>query len=330
MKGFKMLRATLHEQEIRRIVGVPAEGERVVQGISPIGLTEDYSLYFINTPLTDESRDALAARKGCIVVALSGLSLAHTLNNCLVLEAENPRAELAKVLTFVREERRVPPLLTHHTIASSAVISPMAAVEGAVEIGEDVSIEPFCFVGPDVKIGRGSIIRSGSRIHPRVTIGENSIIGSNSVIGHQGYGFVRDEAGNKFRMPHLGGVAIGSHVEIGGLVSMPSGTIMPTVIEDYAKIDELVHVAHNVRVAKGVSVIAGSVIGGHAVIEEDAWLGINSSIREGRRVGIRSLVGMDASIQQDLADNSVARAPRPDVRRRTDDDPGSIGFSKGK
>ena len=125
---------------------------------------------------------------------------------------------------------------------------------------------------------------------------------------------MRDEAGNKTRIPHLGGVVIGSHVEIGALSVVQYGTISPTVIEDYVKIDDNVEVAHNVRIARGTSVTGGVVIGGSAVIHADAWIGINSSIRDGRRVGSRALVGMDASIQDDVPDNAVARAPRPHVR----------------
>ena len=137
---------------------------------------------------------------------------------------------------------------------------------------------------------------------------------------------MRDEIGNKTRIPHLGGVMIGSHVEIGALSTVLSGTIMPTIVEDYAKIDDHVHVGHNVRVARGASVTAGVVIGGSAIIEAEAWVGMNSSIRDGRRVGSCALVGMDGSIQEDLAANSIARAPRADVKERPDDDRSVIGF----
>jgi UDP-3-O-[3-hydroxymyristoyl] glucosamine N-acyltransferase LpxD len=323
-----MLRAPLNEQEIRRIINVPGEGERVVDGISPPGADEDRSLYFVNRDVTTEIRDSFIAREGCIVVVLTGSSVNDCLGSCLVLEADDPRAALARVLGLVRDEHRIAPLITNRSIASTANISPLAVVDGMVEIADEVVIEPFCMVGPEVKIGRGSIIRSGARVHPRVVIGENSVIGSNTIIGQQGFGFVRDDFGNKVRMPHLAGVVIGSNVEIGGLVSMPSGTIVPTIIEDNVKIDELVHVAHNARIARGVSLIAGVVIGGHAVIDEEAWVGMNSSIREGRHVGSHTLVGMDASIQQDVADNSVVRAPRPDVQLRKDDDRTAIGFTK--
>jgi UDP-3-O-[3-hydroxymyristoyl] glucosamine N-acyltransferase len=95
-----------------------------------------------------------------------------------------------------------------------------------------------------------------------------------------------------------------------------------------AKIDDNVEAGHNARVGRGASVTGGVVIGGSAVIEAGAWIGINSSIRDGRRVGSRSLVAMDVSVQEDLADDVVARAPRPDVRTRPDsDDRASTGFA---
>jgi UDP-3-O-[3-hydroxymyristoyl] glucosamine N-acyltransferase len=105
----------------------------------------------------------------------------------------------------------------------------------------------------------------------------------------------------------------------------------PTIIEDYAKIDDNVEVGHNAHIGRNVSVTGGVVVGGSAVIETEAWIGINSSIRNGRRVGSRTLVGMDASVQHDLAENSVARAPRPDIKMRRDDDDDdgtTIGFGQ--
>lgn len=321
-----MLPATLHEHEIRRVIGLSGEGNLVVDGVATLDAVEDRCLYFVNKSVTPDICESLAARQGCIVITPSGAALAGELGDCLVLEAADPRAAIARVLEFIRVERRQQPWVTDRTIASSAIISSLAVVEGEVAIGEGVIVEPFCMLGPDVRIGRGSILRSGVRLYPRVTIGAESVIGTNSVVGHEGYGFVRDELGHKTRMPHLGGVVIGSHVDIGALTTVLSGTITPTLIEDYAKIDDHVHVAHNARVGSSASIIAGAVIGGHAVVETEAWIGINSSVRDGRRVGSHALVGMDSSLQQDLPDNAVSRAPRPDVKERPDVDRNTIGF----
>lgn len=320
-----MLRATLNETEIRRAIGLPAGGTRVVDGLAPLGAMEDRRLYFLNKTMTAAIRESLATRRDCIVIAPSG-TITEALGDCVVLETSDPRLAIAKVLKFIVDEQRQQPWVTEPRVGPGAVISPFAIVDERVAIGAGAVIEPFCVVESDVSIGDGSVVRSGVRIHSRVTIGEATIVGANTVVGHQGFGFVRDESGDKTRIPHLGGVVIGSHVEIGSLVTIPSGTIGPTIVEDGAKIDDHVHVGHNVRIARGASVTAAAVIGGSVVVGEDAWVGINSSIRDGRQVGRRSLVGMDASVQHDLADREVARAPRPDIKTRSDDDDSSIGF----
>ena len=314
-----MLRATLSEKEIRSAIGLPEVGNRVVDGLAPLDAAKDRCLYFINKEMTDAIRESLTIRRDCIVIMPIGSSRLGELGDCAVLEVADPRLAIANVLRFITAQGRQQPWVTERKIDPSAVISPLAVVDEKVDIGAGTIIEPFCVVEADVRIGCGSILRSGVRVHSRVAIGDDSIFGANTVVGHQGFGFVRDELGHKNRIPHLGGVVIGSHVEIGALVTVPSGTIGPTTIEDRVKIDDHVHVGHNVRVARGASLTASVTIAGSALIGEEAWVGVNSSVRDGRRVGYRAFVGMDVSVQQDLADNSVARAPRPDIRMRSDD-----------
>lgn len=326
MRESNVLRATLSEAEIRRVIGLPAEGTLVVDGLAPLTAAADRCLYFVNKPITESVRESFATLRDCVVIVRTGCAESGDLGKCLVLEVTNPRLAIANVLQFIMDHGRHQPWVSERRVDPSSVISPLAVVQDRVEIGPGAVIEPFCVVDDDVSIGRGSVIRSGARVHSRVVIGEASIVGVNSVIGHQGFGFVRDECGNKKRIPHLGGVVIGSHVEIGALTTVPSGTVGPTIIEDGAKIDDHVHVGHNVRVERNASVTAAVVIGGSVTIAEEAWVGVNSSIRNGRRVGSHSLVGMDSSVQQDLPDNAVARSPRPDVSIRSDDDGDSIGF----
>ena len=322
-----MIRARLHEQEIREAIGVPGEGELVVEGVAALDEAEDRCLYWFATELPGAAREALARRSDCIVIAPSGSSDGELGGGCRILEVPDPREAIAKVLGLVRTLGRQPPLVDARDVASDAQISPKALVEGNVRIGEGVVIGPFCTVGPDVSIGRGSVLHPGVRVYPRVSIGEESTIGANTVIGNDGYGFVRDDAGNKVRMPQLAGVTIGSHVDIGALVAVEGGAIRETIIEDHAKLADLVFLGHGVRVERNASVTAGVVLAGSSVVGAEAWLGINTSVRDGRRVGSHALVGMDASVQEDLEDGAIARAPQPAVERRSaDDDLTGIGF----
>lgn len=309
-----MLRAKLHEQEIRHVIGVPGEGSLVIESLAPLDADQNRCLYFINREITDAVRESLVNRLDCIVIVRRNSGLVGSLGTCRVLEVPRPRAAIAKVLNFIKSENRQEPWISTRTISQQAAISPLSVIEGNVHIAEDVVIEPFCTVGSEVTIGRGSVLQSGARICPRVSIGEGTIIGANAVVGCQGFGFIRDDAGNKKRIPHLGGVVIGSHVEIGPVTIIQGGTISPTIIEDHVKIDGAVGVGHNARIARGASLVGGVMIGGSAFIGPDSWLGINSSIRDGRRVGSGALVGMGAVVQIDIADDAVARSPRPDIR----------------
>jgi UDP-3-O-[3-hydroxymyristoyl] glucosamine N-acyltransferase LpxD len=323
-----MVRARLYEQEIRQAIGAPGEGDLVVEGVAPLDAAEDRCVCFVNKELTPAVRESLARRDGCIVIVPTGSALAGQLGGCRVLEADDPRAAIAKVLGLVRALGRQRPWVDSPGVAPGASISPLAVVDAHVRIDDGVEIEPFCTVGPDVSIGRGSVLRAGVRVHPRVSIGEESSIGPNSVIGLEGFGFVRDEAGDKTRMPQLAGVVVGSHVEIEALVVVQGGAIETTTIEDHAKIDSHVMVGHGVRVRRGATVTGATLLGGSSEVGAEAWVGMNSSVREGRRVGSSALVGMDSSVQHDVEDDAITRAPRPDVTSRPgDDDRAGIGFA---
>jgi len=324
-----MVRATLLESEIRRAVGLPAGGSLVVNGIADLDAAEDGVLSFVNRELSAEQRDALRTRKGCIFIAPEASSLTGLAAGSSVLEVPQPRTAIARVLSFVRAERRLEPWLTTRRIAASALVSPHAVLEGHVHLADGVVVEAFCTIGPDASIGRDTIVRAGARIGERVVIGERCVIGPNTVVGEEGYGFVRGDDGNKLRIPHLGGIVIGSDVEIDALSVIQYGTIDPTRIEDHAKLGMMIGVGHNARIGRGVSLSAGIVIGGSVVIGDEVWMGLNASVRNGRRVGARALVGMDASVQNDVPDRSVAIArPAHLGKRSDDDDPGVIGFTE--
>jgi UDP-3-O-[3-hydroxymyristoyl] glucosamine N-acyltransferase len=311
-----MVRATLHEHEIRRAIGVPGDGDLVIDGVAPLGTPADRRLYFVSRELREAERDALAARSDSIVIVRRDSSLAAELTSCRVLETSDPRAAIAKVLELIVSLRRQQPWIESREISPDANVSRHAVVEGNVRIAEGVEIEPFCMVGPDVSIGRGSVIRSGARIGPRVRIGEECRVGANTVIGTDGFGFVAGADGTKTLIQHLAGVVVGSQVQIGATAVVEAGVLTPTTIEDHVKMGDCAGIGHGSRIGRAASLVGGAGVGGSVVIGEEAWIGMNATVRSGRRVGARALVGMDVSVQDDLPDGAVARAARPEVRER--------------
>lgn len=216
----------------------------------------------------------------------------------LVLKADNPRMEYAKILKFildsqVKEDREYE-------------VNAHGYVKGKnVEVGEQTIIEPFVFIGDNCKIGRRCIIRSGAKIRENTVIGNDCLIKENCVIGDEGFGMERDENGIPYKIPHLGGVVIGNNVEVGALVSIAQGTIKPTVIEDYVKIDDCVFIAHNCRIEKGAYIIANAEISGSVKIGRYSWIGPSVSIIDRVNIGNNVTAGVGAVIIKDVPDNQI-------------------------
>lgn len=165
-------------------------------------------------------------------------------------------------------------------------IHPSAVVAASAEIDPSASIGANCVIGDHAQIGRGARLYSGvaigdrarignnTLIHPNVVIyhgvslGKDCIIHSGTVIGSDGFGFAPSCEGWK-KIHQLGAVIVGDNVEIGSNCSIDRGALGNTVIHDGVIIDNLVHIAHNVKIGKR-SAIAGCVgIAGSANIGEN-------------------------------------------------------------
>ena len=217
-------------------------------------------------------------------------------NECIFVN--NPRLEYAIILNYILSKQ--PKKDRHYKELNNRVI-----IGENVNVGKDTIIEPFVFIDHDVQIGDNCILKAGVRICSNVLIGNQTIIGQNSVIGGPGFGIEKNINGILIRIPQIGGVIIGSNVEIGALCTIASGTIESTIIENNVMIDDYVIIAHNDIVKKGCIITGGSVIGGSVFIGENSWLGSNCSIKNGITIGKGVLVGVGAVIRKSTKDNVV-------------------------
>lgn len=210
----------------------------------------------------------------------------------ILIKVRNPRTALAKVgnVFFVNQPAQ--------GIHKTAIVSENA------KIGENVYIGPYSVIG-DAIIGDGCKISSHVRIYDNTVLGENCIIKEGAVLGGTGFGFEIDDDGNHFRFPQIGGLIIGQCVEIGANTCIDRGALSDTEIGDYTKIDNLVHIAHNVNIGKNAMIIACSEISGSCVIEDNAWIGPNTSVREWQHLGERVLTGIGSVIVKDVPDGEV-------------------------
>lgn len=217
-------------------------------------------------------------------------------NNSYIF-VENPRYEYARIVEFIISEEE-------EENNKFTEINGSYIAEG-VCIDSSVKVEPGVLIGANVTIGRGTKIFSGAKIKGNVKIGENCIIRENSVIGGYGFGFDKDYEGNNFRIPHIGGVVIGNNVEIGAVTTVCSGTINPTIIEDFVKIDDHVHIAHNVVIGENSIITACAEISGSCKIGRNSWLAPNTAIINGVNIGENVTIGMGAVVIKSVEDNEI-------------------------
>lgn len=162
-------------------------------------------------------------------------------------------------------------------IDASAEIDPTAQVDAGVwvgagsRIGAGVCLSTGVYIGRDVQIGAGSYLYPGCKIMDGVHLGQSVLLHPGVVIGADGFGYVA-HAGSWIKQEHVGAVRIGDGVEVGANSTIDRGTLTDTVIGDGVKIDNLVHIAHNVRIGEHTAIagcvgIAGSArIGRHCAI----------------------------------------------------------------
>jgi UDP-3-O-[3-hydroxymyristoyl] glucosamine N-acyltransferase len=199
--------------------------------------------------------------------------LAATRAAAVILAAENEkRTRLPRIVCeapyayFARVSQLFNPVATQAPgIHASAVVSEKAV------LGERVSIGAGCVVGEGVAIGDDSCLYPRVVVYPGCSLGRRVIVHSGAVIGADGFG-IAPEAGRWVKIPQIGAVRIGDDVEIGANTTIDRGALDDTVLEEGVKLDNLVQIAHNVRVGAhtaiaGCAGVAGSAdIGRHCTI----------------------------------------------------------------
>ena len=184
-------------------------------------------------------------------------------------------------------------------ISGNAVISPLAKIGRNVLIGNNVVI------GPDVVIGENTQVFNNVVIKGRVDIGRDCVVKDNTTIGSTGYNFVFNKQGMPVTFPNIGKVIIGNNIWIGANTSIESPSFENTIISDFVKIDDLVHIGYNSTIGEKTMITAGVVISRNVVIGDKCVLGPNSSVAENITIQNNVVLGLGAVVVSNLDENAV-------------------------
>lgn len=218
-----------------------------------------------------------------------------------VVRIDSPYLAFQKAMTILFGDPYRPASGVHPT----AVVADSATVGENVAVGPHVVIEANAVVGDDVILGAGayvgheSTIGAGSRLYPNVVVrercavGRHNILHAGCVIGDDGFGLTKDGDRNK-KITHIGRVVLEDDVEVGSNTCIDRATVGETVIAQGTRIDNLVQIAHNVRIGRNailcaqVGVAGSSKVGDHAVLAGQVGVSGHLSIGDGAQVGAQA------------------------------------------
>lgn len=184
-------------------------------------------------------------------------------------------------------------------VGDNAYVGAFTYISEKAKIGEGSQIYPQVYIGKGVKIGKNCKIDSGARIYDYCIIGDNCVIHSNTVIGGDGFGFQPTAEGFK-KIPQLGNVIIEDDVEIGSNCSIDRATIGSTVIGKGTKIDNLIQIAHNVKIGQNNVIASQTGIAGSTIVGDwnqiGGQVGIVGHIKIGNQVKIQAQSGVNSHV----------------------------------
>ena len=157
----------------------------------------------------------------------------------------------------------------------------------------------------NIIIGENTIIEPGVVIHPGVIIGDNCIIRSGTQLGTNGFQFINNR--NKVFSVKTGGrTVIGNNVEIQHNCCVDRGILGgDTIIEDYVKVDNFVHIAHDNYIGERTLVTAGTQFAGRVIVGKDCFIGLNVTISNGINIGDNCKITLGAVVTKDVPSNST-------------------------
>jgi UDP-3-O-[3-hydroxymyristoyl] glucosamine N-acyltransferase len=274
---------TLAELAKRCGAELRGDGAHVVEAVATVETAGPRDVAFV----AGEKYLALLGASAAGAVILARLDTEWYAGNVLV--SDNPRLCYTRVAEFLHPPRK-PPAGRHASavidpaamVDPSAAIGPHAVIEAGARIEGGVIVGAGCFIGRDAVIGAGSWLHANVTVAHACVLGERCIVHPGVVIGSDGFGFAQDGARWE-KTVQLGRALIGDDVEIGANTAIDRGALGDTVIERGVKLDNLIHIAHNVVIGEDTAIAA--------------CVGIAGSTRIGKRCTLAGQVGVVGHIE---------------------------------
>lgn len=268
------------------------DGEVVIERVAALDKASVGEITFV-----EKANNELSTSAACLIVPLNFESKTDAPH----IKIANPKLAFARVAKKLKNYEQRYFGEENSAIAKTADVRTVE-IGSFVTIGADSYIGEGCEIGDGVRIGKNVTIKKFTVIHPNcviydnVEIGYDCVIHSGTIVGADGFGYVRDERGEYHQFPQIGTVLIEDNVEIGANTCIDRGALGETRIGEGTKIDNLVQIAHNVQIGKRVIIAAQTGISGSTVIEDDCVIGGQVGMGDHATVKSGAIIGSQAGV----------------------------------
>lgn len=281
------------------------DGSVVIKNVAPIDGAGPGDITFLADPKYSK---LLAGTRASAVIVREGVARVEGLNLIFV---KNPQFAFARVVEAIRPPALpLPGVHARAEVAEKAIlgkeisVGAFSVIESGAIIGDRTVIFPGVYIGRDALVGEDSVIYSGVSIREGTVIGKRVIIHCNSVIGSDGFGYGFDGS-RYFKIPQRGIVRVEDDVEIGACVTVDRAALGETFIGRGTKIDNLVQVAHNVKIGENTIITAQVGIAGSTTVGSYVQLGGQAGLAGHISVGDRVSVAAKAGVTKDIRDGKT-------------------------
>ena len=278
-----------------RLIG---DGSVIVTRVSSLKAADFESVVFV-----DDAKYLDVAIASDAAAIIAGDFSANVSSRKPILISSQPRmafARAAKLLhDSVAQGRGIHPsaIVSASVIGSNVDIGPHAIVGEQTKIGDSSTLGAGCVIGDGVEIGEHCRIDANVTIYAGTTLGNRVVVQAGAVLGSDGFGYVRDERTGRYeQFPQIGRLVIEDDVEIGANTTIDRGALDETRIRRGTKIDNLVHIGHNVQIGSDVVIAAQTGLSGSAVVEDNVIIGGQVGIADHVRIEEGAILGAQSGI----------------------------------
>lgn len=243
-----------------------------------------------------EKASEFSSSAAAVIVPVN-FDLSHS---CALLKADDPKLAFTRIAgqlipREILQGRDETAVVAADCDVRASYIGAFVSIGSGSSVGEEAEVHAGVRIGKNVSIGKSTIIYPNCVIYDGSSIGQNCVIHAGTIIGSDGFGYVKDD-GKHRQFPQLGSLMIEDDVEIGANCTIDRGSLGSTIVGSGTKIDNMVHIAHNVKIGKRVLIAGQTGIAGSSVIGDDVILAGQVGISDHVTIEDGAIVGAKSSI----------------------------------